>query len=45
MCASWPFQICSEAVAELIASDIGDPDYLVRICSLLSALRSQLPVE
>ena len=30
MCASWPYQISSEAVAELIASDIGDPDYLVR---------------
>ncbi len=31
MCASWPFQISSEAVAELIASDLGDPDYLVRL--------------
>ena len=30
MCASWPYQISSEAVAELIASDVGDPDYLVR---------------
>ena len=29
MCASWPYQISSECVAELIASDIGDPDYLV----------------
>ena len=29
MCVSWPYQISSEAVAELIASDVGDPDYLV----------------
>ena len=29
MCESWPYQISSECVAELIASDSGDPDYLV----------------
>ena len=37
MCASWPYQISSECVAELIASDIGDPDYLVSLTSHPSA--------
>ena len=38
MCASWPYHISSECVAELIASDIGDPEYMVSgITSVLQA--------
>ena len=41
MCASWPYQISSESVAELIASDIGDPDYMVsEIASVSQAFAS-----
>ena len=29
MCASYPYQHSSESVAELIASDTGEPEYLV----------------
>ena len=29
MCAAYPYHVAAEDVAELIASDAGDPDYLV----------------
>jgi len=34
MCAAYPYHVAAEDVAELIASDAGDPEYLVR-CELL----------
>ena len=30
MCAAYPYHVAAEDVAELIASDAGDPEYLVR---------------
>ncbi len=44
MCASWPYQISSEAVAELIASDVGDPDYLVRLVLFGVRLQGSIPI-
>jgi len=29
MCAAYPYHVAAEDVAELIASDAGDPEYLV----------------
>ena len=34
MCAAYPYHVAAEDVAELIASDAGDPEYLVS-CKLL----------
>ena len=35
MCAAYPYHVPAEDVAELLASDNGDPEYLVRMrCSV-----------